>query len=65
MTSYVKYPESVREDNKYAARMDDKNADREEFDYNKDSYQLICSKCNATFGTDGQYMQHYDEKHKL
>jgi hypothetical protein len=64
MTSYVKYPESLREDNEYAARMDDKNADHEEFDY-KDSELVICSKSNVKFGTDGQYMQHYDEKHKL
>jgi hypothetical protein len=64
MTSFAKYPESVREDNEYTARMDDKNANREEFDY-KDSEPVICSKCNVTFGTDDQYLQHYDEKHKL
>ncbi len=24
----------------------------------------ICSKCNTTFGSDSEYMQHYDEKHR-
>ncbi len=64
MTSYAKYPESVRDNDEYFARTNDKYANRDESDY-KDNEPGICSKCKVTFETDDQYLQHYDEKHKL
>jgi hypothetical protein len=64
MTSYSKYPESVKEDNEYSARMNDKYAIRDEFDH-KYNEQVICSKCNVPFETEDKYLQHYDEKYKL
>ena len=29
------------------------------------SEPVICSKCNVTFETDSQYIQHYDQNHNL
>jgi uncharacterized C2H2 Zn-finger protein len=31
---------------------------------NDDNLPVICSKCNMTFQTESDYLQHYDEKHK-
>jgi len=52
MSSKDEYLRSVREDNEMAS----KNEDLEE--------PVICSKCNATFRSDSEYMHHYNENHK-
>lgn len=52
---------SVGESNEYAPGMDDKNSSRE-LDC-EGSEPVICSKCNVTFETDSQYIQHYDQNH--
>lgn len=33
-------------------------------DKNDDNSPVMCSKCNMTFQTESDYLQHYDEKHK-
>ena len=53
----------VGESNEYAQRMDDKNSSRD-LDC-EGSEPVICSKCNVTFETDSQYIQHYDQIHNL
>ena len=53
----------VGESNEYAARADDKNSSRD-LDC-EGSEPVICSKCNVTFETDSQYIQHYDQIHNL
>jgi hypothetical protein len=46
MTSEREYLRSVREDNEYAARIEDKNSNCEEFDY-ENSEPVICRKCKV------------------
>ncbi|HKZ61082.1 MAG TPA: hypothetical protein VJZ68_01525 [Nitrososphaera sp.] len=29
-----------------------------------DSEQVMCSKCNVTFPTEPEYLEHYNEKHR-
>ena len=53
----------VGESNEYAQIMDDKNSSRD-LDC-EGSEPVICSKCNVTFETDSQYIQHYDQNHNL
>jgi hypothetical protein len=31
----------------------------------KNEEPVICSKCNVIFESDGKFLQHYDEAHKL
>ena len=62
MTSREENLQSVGgESNKYAPGMNDKNSSRD-LDF-EDSEPVICSKCNVTFETDSQYIQHYDQNH--
>ena len=62
MTSREENLQSVGgESSKYAPGMNDKNFSRD-LD-SEDSEPVICSKCNVTFETDSQYMQHYDQNH--
>jgi hypothetical protein len=49
------------ESSKYAPGMNDKSSSRD-LDF-EDSEPVICSKCNVTFESDSQYMQHYDQNH--
>jgi hypothetical protein len=51
----------VGESNEYALRADDKKSSRG-LDC-EGSEPVICSKCNVTFETDSQYIQHYDQIH--
>ncbi|HEX9319940.1 MAG TPA: hypothetical protein VF884_13490 [Nitrososphaeraceae archaeon] len=51
MTSENEYLEGVREDNKVAAK--------------DEQDPVMCIKCNKAFESDSEYMQHYDEVHKL
>ena len=53
----------VSESNEYAARADYKNSSRD-LDC-EGSEPVICSKCNVTFETDSQYIQHSDQIHNL
>lgn len=52
MTFEDRYLRSVRSDNEMAA----KNEDVEE--------PVMCSKCNTAFGSDSEYMRHYNEHHR-
>jgi hypothetical protein len=63
MTSRGESLKSVGESNEYAPGMDDKNSSRD-LDC-EGSEPVICSKCNLTFETDSQYIQHYDQIHNL
>ena len=63
MTSREENLQSVGESNEYAPGMDEKNSSG-----NLDcegSEPIICSKCNVTFETDSQYIQHFDQNHNL
>jgi hypothetical protein len=55
MSSETEYLKGVREDKKIAPKHQRKI---------EDAVPLICSKCNTTFGSDSEYMQHYDLVHK-
>jgi len=63
MTPREESLQSVGESNEYAPGMDDKNSSRD-LDC-EGSEPVICSKCNVTFETDSQYIQHYDHNHNL
>jgi uncharacterized C2H2 Zn-finger protein len=34
-------------------------------DNEEDSEPLMCSKCNIVFSTEREYMQHYNEMHRM
>ena len=34
-------------------------------DNEEDSEPVMCSKCNIVFSTEREYMQHYNEMHKM
>jgi len=55
MSSETEYLKEVREDNEIASKNQRKI---------KDAVPVMCSKCNVTFGSDSEYMQHYDMIHK-
>jgi hypothetical protein len=55
MSSETEYLKGVREDNEIASKNERKI---------EDAVPVICSKCNTTFGSDSEYMQHYDIAHK-
>ena len=63
MTSREENLQSMGENNEYAPGMDDKNSSRD-LDC-EGSEPVICSKCNVTFESDSQYIQHYDQNHNL
>jgi hypothetical protein len=63
MTSRDENLQSVGESKEYAPGTDDNNSSRD-LDC-EGSEPVICSKCNVTFETDSQYIQHYDQIHDL
>ena len=63
MTPKEENLQPVGESNRDAARTDYKTSSRD-LDC-EDSEPVICSKCNVTFDSDSQYIQHYDQIHNL
>jgi hypothetical protein len=63
MTSREENLHSVGESNEYSPGTDYKTSSRD-LDC-EGSEPVICSKCNVTFETDSQYIQHYDQIHNL
>jgi hypothetical protein len=55
MSSETEYLKEVREDNEIASKNQRKS---------EDTVPVVCSKCNTTFGSDSEYMQHHDVVHK-
>ena len=63
MTSREESLQSVCESKEYAPGTDNKNSSSD-LDC-EGSEPVICSKCNVTFETDFQYIQHYDQNHNI